>query len=783
MDMANSDGKGVDCTRTGSPPHRRRTFVGWAHTNAQACMWGWGWGRAGLAAIAVMAGVVATPVRAVATINPVPLPSATCPSNLNSCTANDVVTTVKAVDILNNDICNSLNDTIDLRITNTYTTTATQRFDLGLFVSGDGGTVQEPSSALVCFGAAAQAGQGNDNAYPDADTDLFLSLDPLGSDHSDTPNTTDTCGDLAQNAGPVDWTVDVNVKCNIVNNQLIIPSCRVWEQNGKHKVSCTTLQQAGTGSKCDCTNLVVTTQLNPCATKICNDNDVCTNDSCEVVHNPDGTLSGKCVFTPGNAGTECRPANGVCDVAEACDGINPGCPADGFAPSTTTCRASAGQCDVAESCTGTSGACPTDGFAPSTTACTGTSNGGACDGTDSCDGAGKCVDGFKPSTTICRAAAGQCDVAESCTGTSSACPENTFQPKTTACTGTSNGGACDGTDSCDGAGNCVDGFQPATTICRAAAGQCDVAESCTGTSGACPENTFQPKTTTCTGTSNGGACDGEDSCDGAGSCMDAFQPATTICRASAGQCDVAESCTGTSGACPENTFQPKTTTCTGTSNGGACDGEDSCDGAGSCMDAFQPATTICRASAGQCDVAESCTGTGGACPPDVNPVCQGKIAPTATTCQNFTGGTAGDLTQLLYGVKSNKINSVSPGVLFYYSRVTAPASSFTIQVVQTKNNATFPFLGIQQGQVKLYNADCSNSSLGTFTTSGGVTTITVTGATPGAVFVVGVKYNPGTVVGTTVGASPPTVHYDFSTEVNGVLVAADPDGLNLAPKP
>src|SRR6185369_16906594 len=38
---------------------------------------------------------------AFAGINPVTLPSATCPDNLNSCTANDVTTTVKAVSILN----------------------------------------------------------------------------------------------------------------------------------------------------------------------------------------------------------------------------------------------------------------------------------------------------------------------------------------------------------------------------------------------------------------------------------------------------------------------------------------------------------------------------------------------------------------------------------------------------------------------------------------------------------------------------------------------------------
>jgi len=290
-------------------------------------------------------------------INPVPLPDATCPSNLNSCTANDVVTTVKAVETLGTclggsnpgttctqnggqctgggtcktDLCASLTDTIRLRITNTYQSTSNERYDLGLFVSKDGGSVQEPSSALLCAGAAAQAGQGDSNAYPDADTDLFLSLDPTG--HANTPSTTDTCGDLSATIGPVDWTVDVAVACNIVNNQLIIPSCRVWEQNANHKVSCQTLEQAGTGSKCDCTPIVVTAQLDPCATKVCNDNDVCTNDSCVVSGTP-GNLVGTCVYTPGNAGTVCRESAGVCDVADTCDGTHAGC-TDVKQPATT----------------------------------------------------------------------------------------------------------------------------------------------------------------------------------------------------------------------------------------------------------------------------------------------------------------------------------------------------------------------------------------------------------------------------------------------------------------
>jgi hypothetical protein len=96
------------------------------------------------------------------------------------------------------------------------------------------------------------------------------------------------------------------------------------------------------------------------------------------------------------------------------------------------------------------------------------------------------VDGYLTATTTCRPATGACDAAESCTGTSGACPANGYVPSTTICVGTSNGGLCDGTDSCDGAGNCVDGYLAATTICRPGSGACDPAESCTGTSGACP---------------------------------------------------------------------------------------------------------------------------------------------------------------------------------------------------------------------------------------------------------------------------------------------------------
>src|SRR5262249_58038679 len=44
-------------------------------------------------------------------------------------------------------------------------------------------------------------------------------------------------------------------------------------------------------------------------------------------------------------------------------------------------------------------------------------------------------------------------------------------------------------------------------------------------------------------------------------CVVQFTPSTTECRASAGVCDLPESCTGSSADCPADAFKPSTTEC------------------------------------------------------------------------------------------------------------------------------------------------------------------------------------------------------------------------------
>jgi hypothetical protein len=127
------------------------------------------------------------------------------------------------------------------------------------------------------------------------------------------------------------------------------------------------------------------------------------------------------------------------------------------------------------------------------------------------------------------------------------------------------------------------------------------------------------------------------------------------------------------------------------------------------------------------------------------------------------------------------IHNTAPGVVFYYSGLQAPSSNFTITIQQTNNSSNgTPFFDVQQGnQVTLYNADCSNSNLGTLSpVVNGQVTLTVTGAATGQVFIVGAKYSTNSVVGAPAPV-PATVHYDFVTKVNGNPVATDPLGIDL----
>src|SRR5881398_1800363 len=266
-------------------------------------------------------------------------------------------------------------------------------------------------------------------------------------------------------------------------------------------------------------------------------------DVCGYPGNPSRTQSSDGHFVTVTLTSLC--GNGAVEAAagEDCDTGIAGSVCCGanckFLTSSTTCRGAAGECDVAEVCSGTSATCPADVKKASGTACTADSN--PCT-LDQCDGTNvTCQHPAGNAGAVCRASAGACDQQETCSGSSTTCPADAKVAAATVCRPTA--GVCDVAESCDGVSNTcpTDLFQPPTTVCRPAAGVCDAAENCTGSSAACPP-------------------DGKS---------------TAVCRPSAGVCDVAESCDGVSNDCPG--------------------------------DGFEPDTTVCRPSAGVCDPAENCT--------------------------------------------------------------------------------------------------------------------------------------------------------------------------------
>src|SRR6185503_5518777 len=68
----------------------------------------------------------------------------------------------------------------------------------------------------------------------------------------------------------------------------------------------------------------------------------------------------------------------------------------------------------------------------------------------------------------------------------------------------------------------VDLFALPTTVCRSAAGTCDVAENCTGLSSTCPPDVFLPNGTSC---NDSNSCTGPDTCQG-GVCTGVPDPAS-----------------------------------------------------------------------------------------------------------------------------------------------------------------------------------------------------------------------------------------------------------------
>ena len=109
---------------------------------------------------------------------------------------------------------------------------------------------------------------------------------------------------------------------------------------------------------------------------------------------------------------------------------------------------------------------------------------------------------------------------------------------------------------------------------------------------------------TCQYEENGSKCPADDElctddvCDATGTCLHPAGNAGAVCRAAAGECDLAEECDGISSACPDDGFQPNDTPCT--DDGLYCSGDETCQN-GTCTSSGDPCTEgTCDEPTDQC---------------------------------------------------------------------------------------------------------------------------------------------------------------------------------------
>ncbi len=444
---------------------------------------------------------------------------------------------------------------------------------------------------------------------------------------------------------------------------------------GSDLVTCTAKDQCHDAGSCDpatgqCSNPVkadgsacddgdACTQTDTCQAGACSGSNpvTCTaSDACHVTGTCD-SATGTCSNPAAPAGTPCADGN-LCNGAETCDGSgtcvagtpltvddgNP-CTADACDPvagvshtpvaAGTSCS-DGNACNGAETCDGSGtcvagvapivddgNPCTTDSCDPATgvhhtpvAAGTSCSDGNACNGDETCDGSGTCVAGTAPTVddgNPCTADA--CDPIAGVT--------HTAEPAGTSC---ADGNLCNGDETCDGSGVCVQGTAPTV----------DDGNPCTVDS--CDPTTGVSHVPTAAGTacSDGNACNGDETCDGGGTCVAGVAPTVDD-----GNPCTADSCDPVLGV--QHTPLPAGTSC---ADADLCNGNETCDGSGTCV-AGTPSTiddgNPCTADA--CDPITGVTHTplpaGSSCS-DGNACNGGETCDGSGTCQAGTAPTVDD---------------------------------------------------------------------------------------------------------------------------------------------
>jgi hypothetical protein len=141
------------------------------------------------------------------------------------------------------------------------------------------------------------------------------------------------------------------------------------------------------------------------------------------------------------------------------------------------------------------------------------------------------------------------------------------------------------------------------------------------------------------------------------------------------------------------------------------------------------------------------------------------------------------LKYICYTPSAGKVKNAIPGVFFYFTDIVAPSANFTIDVVQFNDGLLNKLFAVQQGKdIKLFDASCNKfATVKVSEPTTGQAKMIVSGATPGAKYVLSVKYDSKSLIGASFTGTAPTSEYTFVTNINGVPVPASDGKVTAVP--
>jgi PKD repeat protein len=176
-------------------------------------------------------------------------------------------------------------------------------------------------------------------------------------------------------------------------------------------------------------------------------------------------------------------------------------------------------------------------------------------------------------------------------------------------------------------------------------------------------------------------------------------------------------------------------------------------------------------------------------PPPPPPPAAGNLYVAGTTCAQFNGRTASALTRLCYTVRTTpatrrnpavtSVSAVTPTSFMYYVRVTAPSSSFTVNIGQVVDRAGFKLFTVNTGGSVASGDNCVRVASVT-TPSTGQARVSISRATTGRTYIIGVRYNTSPLVGYVTNGTL-TANYTFSAKIGTQTLANSTSSVTLYP--